>query len=307
METSRVTNQYLEDNLETEFKCLDHGFVRVVDYMGDESSIVQAARVSYGTGTKSVSEDKNLIRYLLRQGHSTPFEMVEIKFHMKLPIFVARQFIRHRMASVNEYSARYSILDKEFYIPKLQDIQPQSTDNKQGRSGELTEKQANEVKEILLENSNNAYWKYEVLLGEKKGDSKFSYHEDYNNTFYDEKFPGIAREMARMVLPVNYYTQWYWKVDGNNLLKMLKLRNDKHAQKEIRVYAEAMTEILSGWMPNVFDAWVDYMAESYTLSKQMIEALRKYMTVEDFEDELKSHKDISKREKEELINLLKGN
>lgn len=289
METNRPTNQYLEDILEKEFPCLDHGFVRTIDYMGDESSITQAARVSYGTGTKSVSEDKNLIRYLLRHQHTTPFEMVEIKFHMKMPIFVARQFIRHRMASVNEYSARYSILDKEFYIPKVEDIQPQATDNKQGRSGELTHAEALKVQDLLMTDALNAYKGYELLLNE--------------NNLHDS-YPGIARELARMNLTLGYYTQWYWKIDGNNLLKMLALRTDSHAQKEIRVYADVMENILSGWMPNVYEAYNDYMKCSFTMSNQMLTLLHDTIDIKAIQEVDYKKYNVTKREYNDLIGAI---
>lgn len=287
---TRTTVASLDEILEQEFPILDHGFIRLIDYMGDESSIVQAARVSYGSGTKSVNEDKGLIRYLMRHRHTTPLEMCEIKLHVKLPIFVARQWIRHRTANVNEYSARYSILDKEFYIPAPEDIQPQSDNNKQGRSGELTglEKLAAET-EIKLQ-SDNSYKIYNYLLGED-----------------DHPFPGIARELARMVLPLNYYTQWYWKTNLHNLLHFLSLRCDPHAQKEIRVYADKILEIVKMWLPNVYDAFMDYNMNAITLSYQQKNYINYLLSYADLlKQELEYNKDLgmSKREFEELFQHL---
>ena len=230
-ETRRVTSPELEKILYDAIPILDHGFVRVVDYMGDDSSIVQSARVSYGKGTKKVSTDEGLIRYLMRHWHSTPFEMCEIKYHVKLPIFIARQWIRHRTANVNEYSARYSILDKEFYIPAKEQLSAQATNNRQGRGDLITGNQADEVLKILKEDSMRTYDNYEKMLNER-----------FDGSVIDENKSGLARELARMNLTLNSYTQWYWKTDLLNLLNFLFLRADSHAQYEIRVYAEAMLE-----------------------------------------------------------------
>ena len=219
--TKRATVAGMETHLYKAHEVLDHGFVRVIDYMGDDAAICQAARVSYGTGTKSVQNDEGLIRYLMRHWHSTPFEMCELKLHVKLPVFVARQWIRHRTANVNEYSARYSILDREFYIPAREHIAAQSVVNNQGRGALLGDAEAGRVLEILKADSARAYDNYEAMISQDGQD-------------------GLARELARMNLPANIYTQWYWKIDLHNLLHFLRLRADPHAQYEIRVYAEAI-------------------------------------------------------------------
>ena len=237
-QTKRVTSPELEKILYEALPVLDHGFVRVVDYMGDDTSIVQSARVSYGKGTKKVSTDEGLIKYLMRHWHSTPFEMCEIKYHVKLPIFIARQWIRHRTANVNEYSARYSILDKEFYIPNKEQLSAQSTINRQGRGDLITGDQADEVLQILKDDATQTYGNYEKLLNER-----------FDGTVIDEKKSGLARELARMNLTLNSYTQWYWKTDLLNLLNFLFLRADSHAQYEIRVYAERMLETVKKWVP----------------------------------------------------------
>lgn len=246
--TRRSVSPGAEDVLFTAFPVLDHGFVRLVDYMGDDSAICQAARVSYGTGTKSVSNDEGLIRYLMRHWHSTPFEMCEIKLHMKLPVFVARQLIRHRTANVNEYSARYSILDREFYIPDPEDLAAQSSTNNQGRGNTLEGDEAARVLEILKTDSMRAYDHYEEMLST---DGK----------------AGLARELARMNLPANIYTQWYWKTDLHNLFHMLRLRRDSHAQMEIRAFADAIaTRIVQPWVPIAFRAYEDYRQDAVSLS-----------------------------------------
>lgn len=252
-ETKRLTNPELEEILGKEFKILDHGFVRVVDYMGGDNSIVQAARVSYGKGTKKSSQDRGLIRYLMRHRHTTPFEMCEIKFHVKLPIFIARQWIRHRMANVNEYSARYSILDKEFYVPAQ--AAEQSKINNQGRGSIINGQQGDEDLEIIKEFSQQAYDKYTYLMNLNE-----------NGVTLNEDRKGLARELARMVLPTNYYTQWYWKIDLQNLLHFISLRADAHAQHEIRVYAEKIAEIVKLWVPFAYEAFEDYRMNSTNLS-----------------------------------------
>ena len=221
--TRRVISPELEKILYEALPALDHGFVRVVDYMGDDTSIVQSARVSYGKGTKQVSTDSGLIKYLMRHWHSTPFEMCEIKYHIKLPIFIARQWIRHRTANVNEYSARYSIMDKEFYVPQRENLAAQSTNNRQGRGDLINGKQADNILKILKEDAERNYKHYEEMLNEK-----------YDGSIIDDKKQGLARELARMNLTLNSYTQWYWKTDLLNLLNFLALRADSHAQYEIR-------------------------------------------------------------------------
>jgi thymidylate synthase (FAD) len=258
--TLRPTVPALEALLFEPIPVLDHGFIRVVDYMGDDSAVVQAARVSYGRGTKAVSEDRGLIRYLMRHWHSTPFEMCEIKLHVKLPIFVARQWIRHRTANVNEYSARYSVMDREFYIPEPQHLAVQSSDNKQGRGDVLDQDTAQVVRQILMRDAHQNYSDYEFMIGpeEKCG-------------------AGLARELARMNLTLNTYTQWYWKVDLHNFLNFLRLRADAHAQYEIRAYAEIMMQILRAWAPITAEAFCDYRLGSFTLSAQMLKVLRRRM------------------------------
>ena len=236
-ETRRAVVPALEDILYEAVPVLDHGFVRVVDYMGDDSAVVQAARVSYGKGTKKVSEDAGLINYLLRHRHTTPFEMCEIKYHVKLPIFVARQWIRHRTASVNEYSARYSILDNEFYLPAPEHLAAQSATNRQGRGALVEGDQAHEVLDLLRADAERAYRDYEWLL-----------NADETGTAIDPSRDGLARELARMNLSLNFYTQWYWKTDLHNLMHFLSLRADSHAQYEIRAYADVMLDGMARWV-----------------------------------------------------------
>jgi len=255
--TTRSTSPALEKILYKPIPILDHGFIRVIDYMGTDQSIVQAARVSYGEGTKKLREDRGLIRYLLSHWHTTPFEMCEIKFHIKLPIFVARQWIRHRTANVNEYSARYSVLDKEFYVPELDQLGSQSTTNKQGRSNTLDKKFALQAQNLIKKNSNQLYEDYQNLLN-----GKLLSHDEY------VEGEGLARELARTTLPLNYYTQWYWKIDLHNLMHFLRLRADSHAQYEIQIYAEKMIEILKKWVPLTYEAFEDYRSDSFQLSKE---------------------------------------
>lgn len=237
--------------LKTTIQCLD-GFVRLVDVMGDDSSIVQAARVSYGAGTKKVHEDRGLIRYLIRHQHWTPVEMVEFKFHVKIPVFVARQWIRHRTANVNEVSARYTEMKDEMYLPPLQHISAQSKDNKQGRELQsFPEDVANDIQAIINESNERQYDVYQKLLE-----------------------LGVARELARTVLPVGHYTEWYWKIDLRNLMNFLALRLDPHAQWEIRVYAEAMAEIVKQVVPIAWEAFEDYILHSSHLSRYETEIVK---------------------------------
>ena len=245
---------------------LDHGFVRVIDYMGDDAAIVQAARVSYGRGTKQVQQDAGLIRYLMRHRHTTPFEMCEIKFHVKLPIFVARQWIRHRTANVNEYSARYSILDREFYLPAAEQLAAQSTSNRQGRGDVLQGDEAAEVLRRLRDDAERSYANYALMLNE--------------GADADPHRRGLARELARMNLTLNTYTQWYWKTNLHNLFHFLSLRADPHAQYEIRVYAEAMLGITEAWVPIAAAAFRDYRLGAVTLSAQMVTVLRRMLAGE---------------------------
>ena len=253
---------------------LDHGFIRVIDYMGNDSAIVQAARVSYGRGTKQVNEDAGLINYLMRHRHSTPFEMCEIKFHVKLPMFVARQWIRHRTANVNEYSARYSILDREFYVPRPEHLSAQSRTNRQGRGGVLEGAEAAQALDWLKQDSMRAYDHYEAML-----------NEDAAGNIVDENKQGLARELARMNLPVNFYTQWYWKVDLHNLLHFLSLRADPHAQYEIRVYADAMLEMVKAWVPLTFDAFSRYRLGAAMFSAPAIAAIQRMLAGEEVSQE----------------------
>ncbi|WP_032112894.1 FAD-dependent thymidylate synthase [Candidatus Paracaedibacter symbiosus] len=262
-QTRRATAPKLEEILYEPIPVLDHGFIRVVDYMGDDNAVVQAARVSYGKGTKKVSEDQGLINYLLRHRHSTPFEMCEIKLHIKLPIFIARQWIRHRTANVNEYSARYSIMDKEFYIPTPENLALQSTVNHQGRGETIDSQKAQRILDLLKTDALRAYDHYQELLN----------HDEEGNVL-DPTHEGIARELARMNLPVNYYTQWYWKIDLHNLMHFLSLRADSHAQYEIRVYAEAMLDILQKWVPMTYDAFINYRRGAVTLSAKAMEVVK---------------------------------
>ena len=245
--TKRVIAPSLEDILFEALPILDHGFIRVIDYMGDDTSIVQAARVSYGKGTKKVNTDAGLIKYLMRHWHSTPFEMCEIKYHIKLPIFIARQWIRHRTANVNEYSARYSILDKEFYLPSKENLAAQSKNNRQGRGEVISGEQAKEVLDLLKGDAERTYDNYETMLNER-----------YDGSIIDEKKSGLARELARMNLTLNTYTQWYWKTDLLNLMNFLRLRADHHAQYEIRAYADVMLDTLKRWVPITYEAFMDY-------------------------------------------------
>ncbi|WP_434732626.1 FAD-dependent thymidylate synthase [Wolbachia endosymbiont of Zygogramma bicolorata] len=276
--TKRTTVKEIDEILYEEHKVLDHGFIRVVDYMGSDSAIVQAARVSYGKGTKQISQDEALIKYLMRHHHTTPFEMCEIKFHVKLPIFVARQWIRHRTANMNEYSARYSILDNEFYIPKPEQIAKQSDNNKQGSGEAFDPDTSKEIIDSLTNDSNLVYSHYEKFIEQ-----------------------GLAREIARTNLTLNYYTQFYWKIDLHNLLHFLKLRADKHAQYEIRVYAEVMLDIIKKWVPLAYNAFVEYCLESACISRTGLEIIRKLIKGENVTRE---ESNIGKREWDELMSIL---
>ena len=256
-ETRRPTVPALDEILFQPIPVLDHGFVRVIDYMGDDGAIVQAARVSYGRGTRRVQDDEGLIRYLMRHRHTTPFEMCEIKYHVKLPIFVARQWIRHRTASVNEYSARYSVLDREYYLPAPEHLAGQARDNRQGRSEVLSAEAAADVLALLRADAERCYAHYEEML--------------------DPEGLGLARELARINLTLNTYTQWYWKIDLHNLFHFLSLRVDPHAQHEIRVYAEAMLETVKRWVPLAAQAFLDYRLGALTVSAGGIAVIRRLL------------------------------
>jgi len=276
--TARPTVPRLEAMLAQVIPVLDHGFIRVVDYMGDDRAVVQAARVSYGRGIKTRSEDRGLIRYLMAHRHSTPFEMCEIKYHIKLPIFIARQWIRHRTASVNEYSARYSVMDREFYIPDAEQMAAQSSDNRQGKGEVMNRDEAERVLNLLRHDAVNNYENYASMLN-----------------------GGLARELARMNLTLNTYTQWYWKIDLHNLLNFLSLRVDSHAQYEIRVYAEAMLKTVEAWVPYSYEAFTDYRMGAVTMSSQSLSIVRRMLAGEAVEREGSG---LSKREWRELMETL---
>ena len=281
-QTLRAVSEGMEAHLYNAIPVLDHGFVRVVDYMGDDAAICQAARVSYGKGTKSVQNDEGLIRYLMRHWHSTPFEMCEVKLHVKLPVFVARQWIRHRTANVNEYSARYSILDREFYIPAPEHVAAQSVVNNQGRGETLSGEEAARVLDILKSDSERSYNNYQAMIS-------------------DDGQQGLARELARMNLPANIYTQWYWKVDLHNLLHFLRLRADAHAQYEIRVYADAICSVVADWVPYAYAAFEDYRLGGATLSGTALECVRRMLKGEAVTQETSGMSKGEWREFEQLL------
>jgi thymidylate synthase (FAD) len=289
-QTRRATVPALEALLFQPIPVLDHGFVRVIDYMGDDAAVVQAARVSYGRGTRRVSEDAGLIRYLMRHRHTTPFEMCEIKYHVKLPIFVARQWIRHRTANVNEYSARYSILDREFYIPAPEHLAAQSAVNRQGRGEVLAGAEAAEVLDLLRADAARCYDDYLAML-----------NEGADGAALDAGRKGLARELARMNLTLNTYTQWYWKIDLHNLLHFLSLRADAHAQYEIRAYAEAMLETAKAWVPLTYAAFADYRLGAVTFSAAMLTVLKRMVAGEAVEQKGSG---LSKREWTEMMAAL---
>jgi thymidylate synthase (FAD) len=244
-----------EEILDREFPVLDHGFVRLVDYLGGDQRIVQSARVSYGSGTKSYRQDKGLIDYLLRNEHTSPFEQVVLTFHTKMPVFVARQWVRHRTARLNEISGRYSVMKDEFYLPADDAIAPQAQDNKQGRSGEPFDEATRETIRIeLAEQQGAAYRGYESLLERD-----------------------LARELARINLPLSMYTEWYWQIDLHNLFHFLKLRMDGHAQYEIRAYAEVMFEIARAVCPLAVSSFEEHLRGSVRLSRSEFSALQRLL------------------------------
>ena len=289
-QTRRATVPALEAILYEPLPVLDHGFVRVVDYMGDDAAVVQAARVSYGRGTRKVSEDQGLINYLMRHRHTTPFEMCEIKYHVKLPIFVARQWIRHRTANVNEYSARYSILDNEFYVPPPEHLAAQATTNRQGRGATLEGAAAQHVLDLLRREAERAYAGYTELL-----------NEDAAGAPLDPTRPGLARELARINLSLSFYTQWYWKIDLYNLLHFLSLRADMHAQHEIRAYAEAMLGTVARWVPMVHAAFLEYTMNAATISATGVAVIRRLLAGERIDQPSSG---LSVREWRELMVIL---
>jgi len=288
--TRRATVAALEAVLYEAIPVLDHGFVRVIDYMGDDAAVVQAARVSYGKGTKKINEDRGLIQYLMRHRHTTPFEMCEIKYHVKLPIFVARQWIRHRTANVNEYSARYSILDNEFYLPAPEQIAAQSKSNRQGRGEQLTPAETARVLDLLRDDALRAYRDYTTLL-----------NTDEAGAVIDPDRQGLARELARMNLTLNFYTQWYWKTDLYNLLNFLSLRGDAHAQYEIRAYADVMLETLERWVPLTAEAFRQYRLGGAHLSAKGLDVVKRMMAGESV---TRAESGMSKREWTELMETL---
>jgi len=289
-QTRREISPGLEEILYQDFPVLDHGFVRVIDYMGNDNAIVQAARVSYGKGTKKRTEDRGLIHYLLRHSHTTPFEMCEIKFHIKLPFFVARQWIRHRTANVNEYSARYSILDKEFYIPSPDHLAVQSSTNRQGRGEKLSPEYSRYVIDLLTKDAEQVYAHYEELL-----------NEDIEGNLIDSNKECLTRELARTNLSLNFYTQMYWKIDLHNLMHFLALRADPHAQYEIRVYAEVMLNLLERWVPFTYEAFLQYRKEGARFSKNGLDTIKKLLKGQEVR---KEESGMSKREWQEFTEVL---
>jgi thymidylate synthase (FAD) len=288
--TRRATVPALEELLYKPIPVLDHGFIRVIDYMGDDAAIVQAARVSYGRGTKQVSNDRGLINYLMRHRHTSPFEMCEIKLHVKLPIFVARQWIRHRTANVNEYSARYSVLEDEFYLPAAEHVASQASSNRQGRDRVLGRERAEAVRDTIRANAERAYAEYLALL-----------NEDAAGEAIEPEREGVARELARIVLPLNTYTEWYWKTDLHNLLHFIALRADPHAQYEIRAYAERLLDVVRRWVPLTCEAFVNYRLEGAELSAKALDVVRRRLRGEQVSQE---DSGLSAREWRELRALL---
>ncbi|MDQ0512573.1 FAD-dependent thymidylate synthase [Ancylobacter amanitiformis] len=289
-QTLRPTVPAMEELLFQSTAVLDHGFLRVVDYMGDDSSVVQAARVSYGRGTRKTSEDAALIAYLMRHWHSTPFEMCEIKLHVKLPIFVARQWVRHRTASINEYSARYSVLDGEFYIPSPEHLAAQSSTNRQGRDAVLSGDEAQEVLHLLRNDAVRSYEHYGWMLNDGTADQQI-----------DGGRLGLTRELARIGLSLNTYTQWYWKTDLHNLLRFLRLRADSHAQYEIRAYAELMLDIVRQWVPLTHAAFLEHQMHAATFSASALAAIRRMIAGESVNAQ---NSGLSRREWDDLRSAL---
>jgi thymidylate synthase (FAD) len=273
----------LDDIIAKEFKVLDKGFVKLVDYMGDDSSIVEAARVSYGDGTKTVNQDRGLIRYLMRHYHSTPFEMCEIKFHIKCPIFIARQWMRHRTANINEISARYSIIKDEFYVPPIENICKQSKINNQGSGERIADDLSQKIIHKIESTSRDSFDEYGILINE------------------DE----LSRELSRMVLPQNTYTEFYWKIDLHNLMHFLRLRADKHAQKEIQLYAKVMLEIMKTWAPITHEAFCDYRMNSVNFSGNDISVLIDLLNGDKIAKFIESNKETKNGDTRELLQKLK--
>jgi thymidylate synthase (FAD) len=289
--TRRAVAPALEEILYEPLPVLDHGFVRVIDYMGDDAAVVQAARVSYGRGTKQVSTDRGLINYLMRHRHTSPFEMCELKLHVKLPIFVARQWIRHRTANVNEYSARYSILDREFYVPAPEHLAAQSAANRQGRGEVLDGAEAEAVLCALRDEAARAFERYREML-----------NEDEDGATVDPGRRGLARELARIALPLSTYTQWYWKIDLHNLLHFLGLRADPHAQYEIRAYADVLLDVVRRWVPLTCEAFENHVLGGVRLSAAALAVVRRMLAGEAVTQETSG---LAPREWRELREVLR--
>lgn len=260
--------------------CLDNGYVMLVDHMGSDEDIAAAARTSYKKGTKQISNDRNLIRYLVRNWHTSPLEMCEVKFQIKLPIFVARQMVRHRTANINEVSARYSIMEDEYYIPEKNKVEYQSVDNKQGRDGVVSSEIYQMFSEEIIKSCDNALQ---------------TYHNALENN--------VARELSRIVLPMNLYTEWVWKIDLHNLFHFLKLRLDRHAQYEIRVYAQAMYDLVKDIFPVACEAFEDYRRNACHMSRMEMDILKEIIKASNIniEEIVENNKEMNKREKREFL------
>lgn len=276
----KPTNYELDAILDKEFKVLDHGFVRLVDYMGDEDSIANSARISYQKGTKAISENVALIDYLWRNQHTSVFESCEIQFHLKMPIFIAAQFLRHRTANLNQISARYSVISDEFYLPSLDQLCEQSKGNKQGRDKPLNQNVAIKIQSDMQETYEFAYKQYQKLLE-----------------------TGLARELARSVLPQAIYTELYWKMDAKNLMHFLKLRCDPHAQQEIREYAFVILDIFKLWLPNLYKTFNNHTVNSKNISANNLELLKQCIDPTKVQDMI-AECDQSKGEKKEFVKVL---
>ena len=309
MITQRITISAIDNIIGKNFSVLDKGFIRVIDYMGGDSAIVQAARVSYGDGTKESRQDEGLINYLIKNKHTSPFEMCEIKLHIKLPIFVARQWIRHRTANVNEVSARYSVLPNDFYIPSYENISTQSKNNKQGRGDILSTEDAKKIAEILTNDANHCYNNYKNMI-----DGNIPSTDNNIENLQEDNSNGIARELARMNLTLNFYTEWYWKTDLHNLLHFLNLRLHPHAQYEIREYAKVILDIVEKWCPMSSNAFKKHILNSVNISsvaKDLLKLISKHGTestwFKDFNNNLDknlSEINISKREYNEILSII---
>ena len=301
VQTRRPISEGAERWLGVPIPVLDHGFVYLVDYMGNDESIEQAARVSYGVGTRRVSETLGLIRYLRRHDHTTPFEMAEMKFHAKMPIFVARQWVRHRTANINEYSGRYSILDNEFYVPEPEILAAQSTSNRQGRGEIVPAEYANRVRNLIAADGTSQYENYQEFL-----------NDDGSGKPVDPDQPMLARELARMGLGLNFYTQWYWKIDLHNLMHFSGLRLDEHAQYEIRVYAEAMAKITKDAFPIAWQAFEDYQLNAMKLTapeRRVLDALLAQVSKFSTEEVLKISRSFgmtNSRERDEMLEKIRA-